>query len=45
MWTNKVLFEQMGLNAFLAVSRPATRRFDSVAEDPIIDRANDAWVF
>ena len=42
---DKVLFEQVGLNAILAVGRPATRRFDSVAEDPIVDWANDAWVF
>jgi hypothetical protein len=35
----------MGLNTVLAVGRPATRRFDCVTEDPIVDGADDAWVF
>jgi hypothetical protein len=34
----------MRLNAVLAVSRTATRRLDGVAEDAMVDRADDAWV-
>jgi hypothetical protein len=45
MWTNKVLFEQMDLDAILAVSRPTTWSFDCFPENLIVDRANDAWVF
>lgn len=44
MWTDEVLFKQMGLNAILAVSRPATWCFDGVPEDLTVDRAHDAWV-
>jgi hypothetical protein len=45
MRTNEVLFEQMGLDAILAVSCPATRSFDGVPEDLIVDKADDAWIF
>jgi len=44
MWTDKVLFEQMRLDAILTVSRPATRRLDRVPEDPMVDAADDARV-
>jgi hypothetical protein len=45
MWTNKVLFEQMSLNAILAVRSPATWGLDGIPKDPIVDRAYDTWVF
>jgi hypothetical protein len=45
MWTNEILFEQIGLNAILAVRRPATGSFDGVPEDLMVDGADDAWVF
>ena len=45
MRTNEVLFEQMGLDAILAVSRPATWSFYGVPEDLIVDKADDAWIF
>ena len=44
MRTNEVLFEQMGLDAILAVGRPTTWSFDGVSEDLIVNRADDAWV-
>jgi hypothetical protein len=45
MRTNEVLFKQVSLNAILAVRRPATRSFDGVPEDLMVDGADDAWVF
>jgi hypothetical protein len=45
MWTDEVLFKQMGLNAILAVCRPAAWCFDGVPEDLMVDRADDTWVF
>jgi hypothetical protein len=34
----------MGLNAILAVRSPATWGLDGIPKDPIVDRADDAWV-
>jgi hypothetical protein len=44
MRTNKIFFKQMCLNAILAVRSPATWGLDGISEDPIVDRADDAWV-
>jgi hypothetical protein len=44
MRTDEVLFEQVGLNAILAVRRPATGSFDGAPEDLMVVRADDAWV-
>ncbi len=44
MWTNEVLFKQMGLNTILAIRSPATWGLDGVPEDPIVNRADDTRV-
>jgi hypothetical protein len=45
MRTNKVLFEKMRLNAILAVRSPTTWDLDGIPKDPVVDLADDTWVF
>lgn len=45
MRTNEVLFEKMRLNAILAVRSLTTWGLDGISKDPIVDLADDTWVF